>query len=60
MLCLVCRFSDQGAPVDNVGIVVITRKEFDAPANKGCFSVAGDIETHGVSAPPPFSTPTRQ
>ncbi|KAK7726047.1 hypothetical protein SLS57_003637 [Botryosphaeria dothidea] len=50
VLCLVCRFSDQGAPVDNVGIVVITRKEFDAPANKGCFSVAGDIETHGFRA----------
>ncbi|KAI5369165.1 putative acyl-CoA dehydrogenase/oxidase [Septoria linicola] len=50
VLCLVCRFGTQGAPADTVGIVVITRKEFDDPKNARCFRVGGDIETHGFRA----------
>lgn len=50
LLCLVCRFGDQAAPIETVGIVMITREEFDSPRNRDCFRVGTDIETHGFRA----------
>ncbi|CAK1364870.1 Nitroalkane oxidase [Cercospora beticola] len=50
LLCLVCRFGTRGAPADTIGIVVITREEFDDPRNANAFRVGDDIETHGFKA----------
>ncbi|KAJ9635609.1 hypothetical protein H2204_005783 [Knufia peltigerae] len=50
VLSLLCRFSDQGAPKDTLGFVIITTKQFEAEVNQGAFEVVNDIETHGFRA----------
>ncbi|KAF2168121.1 hypothetical protein M409DRAFT_65652 [Zasmidium cellare ATCC 36951] len=50
LICLVCRFGSQAAPMDTIGIVVITREQFHDPRNRDCFRVGVDIETHGFRA----------
>ncbi|KAL6245310.1 hypothetical protein RBB50_008085 [Rhinocladiella similis] len=49
VLSLLCRLSDQGAPKDTLGFVIITTKQFEAEIERA-IEVVNDIETHGFRA----------